>query len=228
MRIDKLLSQLKYTTRRSANLFLKTHVVLYEQMRILDVKKNVDPTKKIIIDEKPIYYKEHIHLMINKPKGYVCAKKDNLYPTVLELLKEPYHRFDFHIAGRLDVDTTGLLILSTDGQFIHALTHPKKHVAKTYVATLDQKPLDLSKLLEGVHIKDDKNNLYLAKALNINIVNNEVTITIDEGKFHQVKRMFLALGYKVIQLKRIKIGNLLLNELKPGTYQEIRKEDIYD
>jgi 16S rRNA pseudouridine516 synthase len=166
--------------------------------------------------------------MLHKPKGYVSATKDNVHPSLLTLVKDPYDRFDLRIAGRLDVDTTGLIILSTEGDFIHELTHPQKHMRKTYVATLDKKPYNISVLLKGVVIKDDKNNPYVAKALDLSIDQYQVTMTIDSGKYHQVKRMFKAVGYNVIQLKRISIGNLKLDSLDEGEYREIRKEEIYD
>ncbi len=228
MRIDKFLSQLKYTTRSQAKSFMHQHVITYEGKRVKDPSFKIDPLKDIMIDEIKVFYKDPIYLALNKPEGYLSATKDMRTPCVVDLLKDPYDRFDFMIAGRLDIDTTGLLLLSTDGMFIHEITHPKKHVDKTYVATLDRPCEDASKLLEGVYIKDDKDQSYFAKASFIEINNDEVTIIIDEGKFHQVKRMFEAIGYRVIQLKRIKIGKLSLNNIPSGEYIEIRKEDIFD
>lgn len=228
MRIDKFLSQLKYTTRSQANAFLKKHVIKYDGKRIINGSENVDELKEITIDEVKVFYKDPIHLVVNKPQGYLSATKDMRAPCVVDLLEEPYMRFDFSIAGRLDIDTEGLLILSTDGQFIHELTHPKKHIEKEYVATLNKGCTDASQLLKGVHIKDDKNQTYFAKAIDIKIYDDEVNITIDEGKFHQVKRMFEAIGYKVVKLKRIRIGKLYLKDLNIGEYQEIRKEDVLD
>lgn len=228
MRIDKFLSQLKYTTRSKTKQFLKDHQVTVNQQRIINANEDVNEFETIKIDDVKIFYKKDIYLMIHKPAGYISATIDHKHPCVVDLLQHPYDRFDFHIAGRLDIDTTGLLILSTDGQFIHDITHPKKHVAKTYIATLDRSCDDASKLLEGVWIYDDKNQKYLAKALDLSIKENEVNIVIDEGKYHQVKRMFESIGYKVIQLKRIRIGNLELSDLEEGSYCEIRKEDIYD
>ena len=228
MRIDKFLSSLKYTTRRQAKKFLKSHHVLYLNQRIFDASFDINTNNDVYIDNDKVYYKDVINLLIYKPSGYICSKKDELYPSVLNLLKDPYHRFDFHIAGRLDVDTTGLLILSTDGSFIHELTHPKKHMPKVYEALLD-KPFNHQKeMMQGVQILDDQKRTYLAKARHIVIDGKKVEITIDEGKFHQVKRMFASLDYQVIQLKRISIGNLQLKNLNEGEYIEIEKEDVYD
>lgn len=228
MRIDKFLASLKYTTRRQVKKFLKSHHVLYLNQRIFDASFDINTNDDVYIDHDKVYYKDVIHLLIYKPSGYICSKKDELYPSVLNLLKDPYHRFDFHIAGRLDVDTTGLLILSTDGSLIHELTHPKKHMPKVYEALLDKPFNHQTEMMKGVDILDDQKRTYHAKALHITINKNKVEITIDEGKFHQVKRMFSALGYQVIQLKRTKIGHLQLSNLSEGEYIEIEKEDIYD
>ncbi|MGE4320874.1 MAG: pseudouridine synthase [Acholeplasmataceae bacterium] len=230
MRIDKLLSELKYVSRSQSRSFMKKHHIMYQGIRIIDPSFNVDPFLDIYIDEVKLYYNDPIYLALNKPKGYISATKDQKHPCITDLLKEPYNRFDFSIAGRLDIDTTGLIILTTDGQFIHEITHPKKHVDKVYEATLDD-VLTFEKsdmLLQGVMILDDKKEAYLAKASHISFEGFSSKITIDEGKFHQVKRMFEAIGYKVLQLKRIKIGKLLLNDLEEGIYKEIRKEDIFD
>ncbi len=228
MRIDKFLSNLKYTSRSQAKKFLSMHAVRNGDVLIQNVKTNVDLEQGIYIDDQKVFYKENIYLMINKPEGYLSATKDQRFPCVVDLLKEPYNRFDFMIVGRLDIDTTGLLLLTTDGMFVHDVTHPSKHMPKTYIAVLDQNEVDCSKLLEGVYIKDDKNQTYFAKALACHVEGDTAKIIIDEGKFHQVKRMFEAIGCNVLQLKRISIGRLQLGNLEESSYKEIRKEDLYD
>ncbi|MFA6800635.1 MAG: pseudouridine synthase [Acholeplasmataceae bacterium] len=228
MRIDKLLTQLKYTSRSQARVFLKNHHIIYDHKRLLDPSAQVDPLNDIFIDRIKVFYKDPIYLMIHKPKGYLSAIKDKMHPCIIELLNDPYNRFDFHIVGRLDIDTTGLILLTTDGIFTHEITHPNKHVPKTYVATLEQVCSNTDELLKGVSIKDDFNHQYQAIATNVSVSDLEVTLTITEGKFHQVKRMFEAIGSKVIQLKRISIGHLMLGDLPEGSYKEIRKEDIFD
>lgn len=229
MRIDKFLSQLKYCTRSQTKAFLKNHVTMIKNERVLNASYIFNPdNEKVNIDGIDLYYKNPLHLMLNKPKGYVSATTDQLHPCVTNLLKEPYSRFDFKIAGRLDIDTEGLLILTTDGNFIHKITHPNQHLEKVYVATLDRDFTHQSELLKGVQILDGRNQPYLAVAIDIKVEDKEVTITIDEGKFHQVKRMFLILGYEVLYLKRIKIGKLELNDLALGEYREVGKEELYD
>jgi 16S rRNA pseudouridine516 synthase len=227
MRIDKFLSQLKYATRSEAKRFLSMHNVMINQSRISDPTYKIDPTKdKIIIDEEEVFYQEHLHLALYKPKGYLSAHHDAMHPCLFELIKSPNHRFNLVIAGRLDLDAEGLVILTTDGSFAHQLTHPKQHIEKTYEVILDQPFHHPQDLLKGISIKDGKGEIYLAKALAIDVNKNHVKLTIDEGKFHQVKRMFLAVGYEVIHLKRVQFGKLNLNHLLPGDYVEIRKEDI--
>ncbi|HAX03964.1 MAG: hypothetical protein A2Y45_07375 [Tenericutes bacterium GWC2_34_14] len=229
MRIDKFLSQLKFCSRNEAKDFLKSHVVAVSNKRIMNPKDEINPEIfDVIIDGKIVYYKPEIHLMMYKPKGYLSANKDRLHPCAVNLLKDPYTRFDFSIAGRLDLDAEGLLVLTTSGTLVHEITSPKKHLPKVYEVKLDRPFIFDEKLLDGVIIKDAKDELYTAKALDLSISGDDVYITIDEGKFHQVKRMFLAVGYEVTYLKRVSIGNLKLGELKPGEYIEINKEQLYD
>ncbi len=229
MRIDKLLSQLKYCTRSETKRFLNEHVVLVNQKRISHTKEDVDPTiQSMTIDDTPIFYKEVIHLMMYKPKGYLSANKDSLHPCAVDLIQDPYDRYEYKIAGRLDLDAEGLLILTTSGILVHGITSPRHHLPKIYEVLLDKAFDNERELLEGVPILDGKNQEYLAKALSISYVGDKIHLTIDEGKFHQVKRMFEALGYNVINLKRVQIGKLKLGNLKPGMYLEFNEEDLYD
>ena len=229
MRIDKLLSNLKYGSRHDIKTFLSQVEIKVGNQIIKDPSFNVDPTQDIIlIDGHQVFYKDEIHLIFNKPKGFLSAHHDQMHPCLIDLIKEPYHRFDFVMAGRLDLDAEGLMILTTSGSFVHQITHPKYHLEKFYEVILDRDFIESDQLISGVWIKDGKNNPFLAKAISIQVKKNHVTLAIDEGKFHQVKRMFAALDYEVLNLKRIQIGNLTLGELKPGEYREFRKEELYD
>ena len=229
MRLDKLLSQLKFGSRKDIKAFLKLHEVTIDQKRVLIPSIEVDPSSQVIrIDQEALFYKEQIHLAIYKPKGYLSANQDALYPCVVELIQSPYHRFDFKIAGRLDLDAEGLMVLTTNGQFVHEITHPKSHVPKTYEVILDKPFQHHQQLIDGVVVKDGHQETYTAKAIEITSMDTVVTIVIDEGKFHQVKRMFQSVGYDVVNLKRMKIGQLDLGNLTPGEYKEIRREDLYD
>lgn len=229
MRIDKFLSHLKITPRKDVQKFLKKESVVIGGTRIFDASYDLNPDiEDVYINHQLVFYQKDIHLAIYKPINILSANHDTKHTCITALLKAPYDRFDFKIAGRLDIDSEGLMVLTTDGLFQHEITHPKSHVPKTYLVTLDQSFKHEKDLLKGVMIKDGKNNPYLAKASFLKTEGIYVTIIIDEGKFHQVKRMFEHVGYTVLNLKRTHIGRLSLHDLKPGEYMEIKKEDIYD
>ena len=161
--------------------------------------------------------------MLNKPKGYLSATEDYYEQTVLDLLPE-YRHIDLFPVGRLDKDTTGLLLITNDGTLAHDLISPKKHVDKVYIATLD-KELDLKIKDEFEHgiILDDE--LTLPASLE-KIEDNIAKVTIHQGKYHQIKRMFEYFGYKVVELDRIKFSFLTYDGLKIGEYRELSKEEI--
>lgn len=227
MRIDKYLSDLKIEQRSKVNKYLLSHEVRVDGVIVKSKDFKFDPSQhELSIDQQIIPYVNEIHLVLYKPIGYLSAHKDLLHQTVFTLLKSPYNHYDFKIAGRLDLDAEGLLILTTDGKFVHEITHPKKHLDKIYEVTLDKVFMEYEKLIQGVMINDEFNQPYLAKAKQVSVENLVANITIDMGKFHQVKRMFQSLGYDVIKLKRTKIGNLDLRDLEEGTYYPFRKEEL--
>jgi 16S rRNA pseudouridine516 synthase len=227
MRIDKLLSNLKYGSRHDIKTFISQVEIKVGNKHIQETSFNVDPSiDDIFIDGEKLFYKEEIHLIFYKPKGFLSAHHDQMHPCLIDLIKTPYHRFDFVMAGRLDLDAEGLMILTTSGSLVHEITHPRYHLKKVYEVVLEREFTHSEDLLSGVEIKDGKNNPYLAKALSLDVELNHVKLSIDEGKFHQVKRMFAALDYEVLNLKRIQIGNLTLGDLKPGEYIEFRKEEL--
>lgn len=227
MRIDKYISDLKIERRSMTKKFLENHQVLINGKRIKSPSSTFEPSQdELTIDEKIIPFIKDMHLALYKPSGYLSARKDEIHQTVFSLIKSPYDRFDFKIAGRLDLDAEGLLILTTDGQFVHEITHPKKHLDKIYEVTLDRIFIESDTLLHGITIKDEFNQPYLAKAKHLIVEDKVVTLTIDMGKFHQVKRMFQSLGYDVIKLKRTNIGHLDLRDLNVGEYYPFRKEEL--
>lgn len=155
---------------------------------------------------------DKVFIILNKPKGYVCALKDNLSPTVMDLINEDIK--GLHIVGRLDKDTTGLLVLTNDGTYTHNATHPKKHVSKTYLVTLrdEVKEEYKTEIEKGMYIDHGET---LLKPGKVNILDkNKLELTIVEGKFHQVKKMFFALGNEVIDLHRISFDKFSLNDLQ--------------
>lgn len=224
MRIDKFLANLKYGSRSEMKDLVAEGGVFVNGIRCTDSGKNIDPEQdQITVQNQPVFYKKWIYLMLNKPQNVVSANSDALKETVLDLIDEPYSRFDLSICGRLDIDTEGLILLTNDGEILHQIINPKKEVEKVYEAVL-AKPLRNYKVLEkGVKILDGKDQPYFTKPARIEIINeNRCRIAITEGKFHQVKRMFEAVGNEVVSLKRQSIGGLVLDpELRPGQYKEL-------
>jgi 16S rRNA pseudouridine516 synthase len=227
VRIDKFLSNLKYGSRSDMKNMIKERLIEVDGQQVSRVDQTINPlTQTVKIDGVTVFYQDPIHIALYKPEGFLSANTDPMHPVAVSLIQEPYSRFDLSIAGRLDLDAEGLLILTTDGDLLHQITHPNQHLPKTYEVTLDHAFYHQKALLSGVLIKDGKGNPYLAKALAIEHEGIHVKIIIDEGKFHQVKRMFGAVGYEVIHLKRTSIGKLSLGELKPGQYRTFRKEEL--
>ncbi|MGI6781454.1 MAG: pseudouridine synthase [Acholeplasmataceae bacterium] len=230
MRLDRLLANMKFGTRKEVRQMIQDGVVTVNNKIPLKTDIKVNPSHdRVVVDGEEIYYKDEIILAMYKPIGYLSANIDNLHPVVMELLKPPYHRHDFKIAGRLDLDAEGLLILTTSGNTVHLISNPHQNVIKKYEVTTDFAIDDkmLLRLLEPIKILDGNSNPYLAQALEVNKIDEKMAIiAIDQGKYHQVKRMFKAIGYEVTNLKRIKIGKYTLPNIKPGEYIEITKEDI--
>ncbi|MDE6132338.1 MAG: pseudouridine synthase, partial [Oscillospiraceae bacterium] len=176
---------------------------------------------------KKITYREHIYIMLNKPAGVVCATRDKLSETVLELIPEELRREGLFPAGRLDKDTVGFVLITDDGGFAHDILSPKKHVDKKYFAVLEKNITehDIDLLKSGITI-DGGEKCLPAEAVTAG-KQNEIVLTLQEGKYHQVKRMAEALGNKVLYLKRINIGGLALDEkLKEGECREITAAEL--
>jgi 16S rRNA pseudouridine516 synthase len=170
--------------------------------------------------------------MLNKPKGYVSAKKDELYPTVLDFfVNESVYKKLFPV-GRLDLDTEGLLLITTDGTFAHRIAHPKWDIEKEYFAIVkgDISSLNLEKFKEkGIFLKEDKYQTkpFKTKVLKADSETSQIKITLKEGKHHIVKKIMKQLGFPVLYLKRERIGNLKLdNNLKPGEYRHLTEEEL--
>ena len=226
MRVDKVLSNLKYGSRKEIKEIVSSGYVKVNNKVITNSAYKVSYDDEIFIYDMKVYFKEYVIIALNKPKGYLSASYDRCDLYVNMLIGEPYNRYDLKIAGRLDKDAEGLLILSNDGNLIHEVTSPNYKVPKTYEVLLDKEFNEIDKLNEGVIILDDKNKEYFAKPIELYKDNEFVYITITEGKFHQVKRMFLYFGYEVINLKRIKIGKYHLDNLKDDIIKEIRRDDL--
>lgn len=189
----------------------------------LDIAKD-----KVSFQGEEISYQEYVYYILHKPAGYVSAVKDNLYPTVLSLIDNP-QGFQLFPVGRLDLDTEGLLLITNDGTLAHELLSPKKHVEKTYYARIDGKITeeDQRRFAAGLDIGDEKDTLPAKLEILKSGEESEITVTITEGRYHQIKRMFEAVGKKVTYLKRLQMGSLKLEEtLEPGTYRALTEEEI--
>lgn len=226
MRLDKFLANAGVGTRSEVKNLIKMGVVLVNGDEVWDSGFAVNPDQdEVIVDEAPVAYQEFVYLMLNKPKGYVSAKEDKKDPTAFSLIHGYEHR-DLHLVGRLDKDTTGLLIFTDNGQLTHHLTSPKHDVGKTYYVTLDQ-PLD-KKLMDVFKEGFSLGGKEMVKAAELNLLphTNQVSLTIYEGKFHQVKRMFSKFGYQVVELHRHAVGDLTLRDLKEGEFRELTAAEV--
>ena len=228
-RLDKVLSNLGYGTRKELKKICRSGLVEVNGEVVKDSGMQVDPENdKIVINGEEIFYRKFIYL--NKPDGVVSATFDNRDETVIDLLEVEHQVFEPFPVGRLDKDTVGLLLLTNDGELNHRLISPKWKVDKVYYAKIDKKVTDkdIDKFKAGITLDDG----YVCKEAKLEILNatdegSEVMITIQEGKFHQVKRMFEAVDKKVTYLKRTEFGTLPLDEdLEEGEYRELTDEEL--
>lgn len=231
IRVDKLIANMGFATRSEIKKASKKGAVLVND----EVEKNSGRIVDTDIDRvsyfgDPVEYKEFIYLLMNKPKGGISATEDFYDKTVIDLLLEEHTIFNPFPVGRLDKDTTGLLLITNDGELNHNLTSPKREVPKTYKVTLesDIEEEDYnSTFKKGIKLMPE--NIITKPATMEVIDNRHCYLTIKEGKYHQVKRMFEKVGNKVIELERVKFGALELpSDLELGEYIEITKEDIID
>lgn len=229
IRLDKYLADIRIGTRREVKKYIKQGKVRVNNEVIKDSAYKVDiNNNKVYFEQKPLTYSEYIYIMLNKPAGIVSATKDNFDRTVLDLIEKKYQQELFPV-GRLDKDSEGLLLLTNDGDLAHNLLSPKNKVPKVYYVEVDGKVIKshILQFREGIKINSD----FITLPAELEIIESSETskalITIHEGKFHQVKRMFKALGIKVTYLKRISMGRLKLdNRLKLGEYRHLTKSEV--
>lgn len=233
MRLDKFLANSGIGTRKEVKIILKKGKIKVNEKIVKDAKMQVDEIKDDVkIEAEKITYKPFVYIMMNKPSGVISATEDGKHKTVIDLLCEKYKNYKVFPVGRLDIDTEGLLLLTNDGVLAHNLLSPKKHVDKKYYVELKE-PLTIEKkkiLENGIKLEEN----FVTKKAKIEIIDkdedievNSVFITISEGKFHQVKRMFKFVENEVLYLKRVKMGKLLLPEdLKLGEYRELSEEEM--
>ena len=226
MRLDKYLSDMKCGTRSQLKKDIKNGLVTVDGVIIRGSDYQVDETKNAVLYRgKPCVYEKYVYYMLNKPQGVVSATEDKREKTVLSLLPENIRKGLFPV-GRLDKDTEGLLLLTDDGVLSHELLSPGRHVEKVYECMLEQ-PITKEQVVsleQGVDIGEKKMTLPAKVSVT---TPQKITLTITEGKFHQVKRMLHAVGNEVTHLKRLRMGKLSLDErLEPGRYRKLTKEEI--
>lgn len=225
-RIDKIIgNQTEYSRKDVKKLVLQKRVrVNGEVILKSDIKINSE-TDSISIDGKDINVTENVYLILNKPAGYISATEDKTQKTVLDLIDEKYSHRELFPAGRLDKDTTGMMIITDDGQFAHNILAPKKHISKTYEVEIDIAVTEEMKLgfENGVNLNDGE-----CKTAKLEITGeNTAVVVLTEGRYHQIKRMFGCFGAKVTKLHRTAMGFLKLPEdLKEGASRELSKQEL--
>lgn len=224
MRLDKYLANANLGSRKEVNKLIKKGDIIVNGTVIKNPKTDVTYDDSIVYIDIPIVLEEFIYFMMNKPDGVISSTEEGPTATVVELINHPQQGELFPV-GRLDKDTVGLLFITNDGKLAHQLLSPKNEYYKTYHCTLRDavSEADIVKLEAGIELKDFTTKPAKAKLLS----SNEVSLSITEGKFHQVKRMFIALGNEVVKLKRTHFATLELDEtLNEGEYRKLTAEEI--
>ncbi|WP_214788820.1 pseudouridine synthase [Exiguobacterium sp. s21] len=231
MRIDKLLANMGYGSRKDVKTLLKQGAVRIDDQPVKDAKRQINlEAERVTVHGEVVEYKPFVYLMMNKPAGVISATEDKVESTVVDLIDPAYAHYDLFPVGRLDKDTTGLLLLTNDGAFNHALMSPRKHVDKVYIAEVDGEMTadDVRRFAEGVELEDG----YTTKPARLELLSKSgrrstIRLTLSEGKYHQVKRMVAAVGKHVERLERVQIGGLELDPtLEPGAYRELTAPEV--
>ena len=232
MRLDKYLVACAVGSRTEVKNFLKTGRVTVNGKKAKSAKLQInEDTDEICFDGEKLDYEEFVYYMMNKPQGVISATEDTKHKTVLDLLDDYARAKEVFPVGRLDIDTHGLLLLTNDGKLAHALLSPKRHVDKTYMAQVKgvMTDTDVETFAKGIPLKDFTCQPSKLELVSIDTEKNQslVRVTIAEGKFHQVKRMVAYCGKEVVDLQRLTMGTLTLDEdLKRGEWRRLSKEEL--
>lgn len=226
IRLDKFLADCNVGTRSEVKKLIKSGFISVNGSIVSDIGFKTDEKCDIIkFNGKIVQYQKYIYIMLNKPSGVISATEDDTDKTVIDLLPQKYKNADIFPVGRLDKDTVGLLLLCNDGAFAHNTLSPKKHIDKTYIVEFDGVLPDNAEALfdEGIQLKDFK-----CKSARLKILSpSRAEVVISEGKYHQVKRMFKALGCEVTYLERTAFGEISLDKnLKRGEFRELNEEEM--
>ena len=226
MRLDRFLSSSGLGTRKHVKKAIRSGAVFIDDKPVKDDGFIFDPSAhKVVYKGKIIPYEEAVYILMNKPVGYLCSTIDELYPSVLNLLEEPLRK-RARIVGRLDVDTTGVLLITDNGKFNNRLIHPKTKVEKEYEAVIDH-PLsqaDIKTILEdGVQLDEET----LVKPLSLKEEEpGKMLIVVREGKYHEIKRIFHRFGSEVMSLDRVRLGFLTCEGLEKGSYRRLDEDEV--
>ena len=232
MRLDKYLVACAVGSRTEVKNFLKSGRVTVNGKKEKSAKLQInEDTDEICFDRKKLEYEEFVYYMMNKPQGVISATEDPKHKTVLDLLDDYARAKEVFPVGRLDIDTHGLLLLTNDGKLAHALLSPKRHVDKTYLAQINgvMTDTDVETFAQGIPLKDFTCQPAKLELVSIDTEKDQslVRVTIAEGKFHQVKRMVAYCGKEVVDLQRLTMGTLTLDEdLKRGEWRRLTKEEL--
>ncbi|RZM81516.1 16S rRNA pseudouridine(516) synthase [Pseudoalteromonas rubra] len=225
-RLDKFVSHTSELPRSKVKIGIKKGLAVVNGEKISKADHTIQQNDKVEWEGTQLVYLGKRYYMLNKPVGYVCANQDDLHPTVFELLDEPNLK-DFHVAGRLDLDTTGLVLITNDGDWSHQITSPKKQKFKTYLVETQEALTEeaLEQLRQGVTLHNEKNLTQPAIAEQLD--KYSLRLSICEGKYHQVKRMLAAVGNKVVELHRENVAGIELDpQLAAGEYRLLTEDEI--
>ncbi len=232
MRLDKYLVACAVGSRTEVKNFLKAGRVTVNGKKEKSAKLQInEDTDEICFDGQKLEYEEFVYYMMNKPQGVISATEDPKHKTVLDLLDDLARSKEVFPVGRLDIDTHGLLLLTNDGKLAHALLSPKRHVDKTYLAQINgvMTDEDIETFAQGIPLKDFTCQPAKLEFVSVDTEKNQslVRVTIAEGKFHQVKRMVAYCGKEVVDLQRLTMGTLTLDEdLKRGEWRRLTKDEL--
>lgn len=232
MRLDKFLVACAVGSRTEVKNLLKAGRVTVNGKKEKSAKLQINEERdEIRFDGQVLEYEEFVYYMVNKPQGVISATEDSKHRTVLDLLDDLARTKEVFPVGRLDIDTHGLLLLTNDGQLAHALLSPKRHVDKTYLAHVEgiMTQEDVETFVKGIPLKDFTCQPAKLEIVSVDSVKNQslVRVTIAEGKFHQVKRMVAFCGKEVVDLQRLTMGTLVLDEnLERGEWRRLTKEEL--
>jgi 16S rRNA pseudouridine516 synthase len=231
MRIDKYLSNSLGISRKQVKKAITSKKVIVDSETVKSANLKISPQQSVLFEGKQVIYEKNQYYLLNKPEGYICSTQDEQYPSALTILPTEIalnsSKSPLHFAGRLDVDTTGLVLISNDGQWTHRVTSPRYEKSKRYHVTLAE-PIcdkDVERLCEGILLKGESKPTLPATVERV--ADEQVYLTIKEGRYHQVKRMIGAINNRVVQLHRAAIGELVMeSSMQPGDFRPLTEHEV--